>query len=95
MLSCSFTDDVCGKYFTIDAASSVIRTRVDLDREDILAETKTDELKCQVQYENTSNPAVQIIFVTIRILDLNDETPSFFNLEHPIHEIEGPRDHCY
>ena len=59
-----------------------------LDREQILAETMTDELHCLIQYINSSDNSLQMIEATITILDINDQTPMFFGLDHPVHEIE-------
>jgi len=40
-----------------------------------------------VQYTNTSTNDERHLVLSIHILDVNDETPSFFNLEAPVHII--------
>ena len=84
---CSFTDEDCNDYFTINATTSEIRSKKDLDREEIFAQTMEDNLNCIVMYTSDSN-AELLQLVRIRILDINDETPTFFNLRMPTDTVD-------
>ncbi len=77
---------MCGFYFSIDSTAT-ISTKVDVDRESILSATGSDELSCGVQYEGIGEDSFFIVTFTIRVLDENDETPRFYDLSHPVHEV--------
>ena len=58
-----------------------------LDREAAKARSVSDtddvDVQCLVQYTNKSTGIVENIRITIHIFDINDETPSFHNLDQP------------
>lgn len=58
-----------------------------MDREQVVRIERSDRLNCIVQYTNTSTNDERHLVLSIHILDVNDETPSFFNLEAPVHII--------
>ena len=85
---CSFVDTSCNcsRFFSINSSSSAIRTRGNLDRELVVRIERSDRLNCIVRYMNTTTNSEDNRVLVINVLDVNDETPSFFNLE-PVHII--------
>ena len=78
--------DNCSKYFTIDEQSGEIRTLVDLDREAVELEEMKDELQCSIQFIDSAGIAAQNT-PKITILDINDNNPTLFGLDQPVHII--------
>ena len=64
----------------------MIRTRGDLDREEVFRSEGSDRLNCILQFRDPSTSSERQLLIAIQVLDINDETPSFFNLE-PVHVI--------
>ena len=79
---CSRFNDSCGTVFSIDS-QSVIRSIGNLDRELVVSQLMTDHPNCIVRYRNTSTNTPDFVVVNIFVLDENDETPYFFNLNQP------------
>ena len=86
--NCSFDSSDCSNYFNIDADTSEIRTKTDLDREEVLANTTTDNLDCIVVYTSTNGGESMALLVRIRILDINDQIPKFFDLRTPTDTVD-------
>ena len=64
----------------------MIRTRGNLDREEVFRSEGSDQLNCILQFRDPSTSSERQLLIAIQVLDINDETPSFFNLE-PVHVI--------
>ena len=75
----------CSRFFTVDS-SSVIRTKGNLDREEVFRSEGSDRLNCILQFRDPSTSSERQLLIAIQVLDINDETPSFFNLE-PVHVV--------
>ena len=46
----------------------------------------TDQLNCILRFQDPSTNSERQLLIAIHVLDVNDETPRFFNLE-PVHII--------
>ena len=87
-VSSSFVDSSthsCSRFFTVDS-SSAIRTRGNLDREEVFRIEGTDQLNCILRFRDPSTNSERQLLIAIHVLDVNDETPRFFSLE-PVHII--------
>lgn len=73
----------CDTYFAIGASTGLITVRnsSQLDREAIVAEMQTDTLSCIYRYLLDST--THHLSINIEVLDVNDYTPHFFNLNQP------------
>ena len=76
-------DDDCNTYFDISSDSGVIsvKNQTLLDREAMLDHLTNNNLQCFVGYN--SGGSQKRLPINIKILDLNDETPSFSGLSQP------------
>ena len=80
----STSANVCVDFFQIEPTTSVIRTKGVLDREAIVKRQITpDSVFCIVQYTDVSLNAPKSSFITINVLDINDEVPYLFDLSQP------------
>ena len=68
--------------------SGEIQTNVDIDREVVVNATHdhSDQIECPVEYKSQNNN-LQTIVVQITVEDINDQTPRFFGLASPVHQL--------
>ena len=83
----STSANVCVDFFQIEPTTSVIRTKGVLDREAIvkrqMQSATPDSVLCIVQYTDVSLNAPKSRFITIDVLDINDEVPHLLDLSQP------------
>ena len=65
-----------------------IQTDVDIDREAVVNATHdhSDQIECPVKYRSENNN-MQTVVVQITVEDINDQTPRFFGLASPVHQL--------
>lgn len=84
-----FLGGSCDAYFDINLNTSVIsvQDQHQLDREQMLEMglLKDNSLKCFIEYRPDQDNMVHRILITIEVLDVNDERPSFSGLSQPYH----------